>query len=112
MMTAEELNYYDAKCETCKYNTIYKAGITYQVCELYSDNYSTLGSSIFKIDDDFVCANWETKNKSKNYSKCSNCKYSQFGPIGEPCRPQHYRCGLLDEKEVDKNFYCSKWEEK
>jgi len=42
MMTAEELNYYDAKCETCKYNKIYKAGITYQVCGLYSNDCSTL----------------------------------------------------------------------
>ena len=60
--TAEELHYYDAKCETCKYNTTYKAGITYQVCGLYSNDCSTLGSSIFKIDNDFVCANWEEKD--------------------------------------------------
>ena len=52
---------------------------------------------------------WKPKNESKN---CSNCKYSKFGPIGEPCRPQHYRCRLFDEKEVDENSYCSKWEEK
>lgn len=61
MMTASELDYWDAKCETCVHRVEHKAGITIQVCNIFSNDGVGLGGSIFKIEDDFVCAEWEEK---------------------------------------------------
>ena len=89
------------RCSNCKFNRYEEEN---EECSIYLTAWVINGYR----HEEFRCEAWKPKNESKN---CSNCKYSQFGPIGEPCRPQHYRCRLLDEKEVDENFYCNKWKE-
>jgi len=63
MKTASELDYFDAKCENCIHKVEHKAGVTYQVCEVFSNDGIGLGGYIFKVEDDFVCARWEAKSE-------------------------------------------------
>lgn len=58
-MTASELAEHEACCKTCVHFTEHKAGITFTVCGLRTDYYGGLGQQVFKVDEDFVCADWE-----------------------------------------------------
>tara|TARA_R110002126_G_scaffold21167_1_gene76921 strand:- start:51 stop:254 length:204 start_codon:yes stop_codon:yes gene_type:complete len=61
MLNARELDYWDACCKTCKHKREHTSGITFDVCDVMSNDGVGLMSQIVKVDDEFVCGYWEEK---------------------------------------------------
>ena len=63
IMKASELDYWDAKCESCKYYREHTTGITYMVCGAVSNDGIGLGGVLIKVEPDFVCGYWEQNDE-------------------------------------------------